>query len=86
VLDTLIPTGLRVKHTTKLPEASDNYRTFGKLVFTDERSGNADYIKGLARSYRNINLSISTACFVCNQLGCLKNMANNKKNSFILCN
>jgi hypothetical protein len=25
VLDILIPTGLRVKHTTKLPEASDNY-------------------------------------------------------------
>lgn len=25
VLDTVIPTGLTVKHTIKLPEASDNY-------------------------------------------------------------
>ena len=31
VLDTVKTTGLRVKHTTKLSEASDNYRTFERL-------------------------------------------------------
>ena len=35
----IIPTGLTAKHAKKLPEASDNYWTFERLAFINERSG-----------------------------------------------